>query len=61
MAFAEWRSARVILDGAFLCSRACFRTSRKPGRIDRQHRGETGHRAPPGRAHVVTAKAGSPA
>ena len=49
----------VILDGAFLCSRACVpHLARGGGGSIVNIGGETGHRGAAGRAHVVTAKAG---
>ncbi len=60
MSFADWRSVlAVILDGAFLCSRACApHLIRSGGGSIVNIGGETGHRGAAGRAHVVTAKAG---
>ena len=60
MSFADWRSVlAVILDGAFLCSRACVpHLVRSGGGTIVNIGGETGHRGAAGRAHVVTAKAG---
>jgi 3-oxoacyl-[acyl-carrier protein] reductase len=60
MSFAEWRGVlAVILDGAFLCSRACVpHLMRSGGGSIVNIGGETGHRGATGRAHVVTAKAG---
>src|SRR5580765_1816152 len=60
MAFADWRNVlAVILDGAFLCSRACVpHLMRSGGGSIVNIGGETGHRGATGRAHVVTAKAG---
>jgi 3-oxoacyl-[acyl-carrier protein] reductase len=60
MVFADWRRVlAVILDGAFLCSRACVpHIARAGGGSIVNIGGETGHRGAAGRAHVVTAKAG---
>jgi len=60
MAFADWRNVlAVILDGAFLCSRACLPHLIRSGSGSIVNiGGETGHRGAAGRAHVVTAKAG---
>jgi 3-oxoacyl-[acyl-carrier protein] reductase len=60
MSFADWRLVlAVVLDGAFLCSRAVV-----PGMVAKRHGtiinigGVTGHTGAFGRAHVSTAKAG---
>jgi 3-oxoacyl-[acyl-carrier protein] reductase len=60
MSFADWRLVMaVVLDGAFLCSRAVI-----PGMLARGRGtiinigGVTGHTGASGRAHVSTAKAG---
>jgi 3-oxoacyl-[acyl-carrier protein] reductase len=60
MSFADWRLVMaVVLDGAFLCSRAVI-----PGMLAKGRGtiinigGVTGHTGASGRAHVVTAKAG---
>ena len=60
MTLEEWRRVlATVLDGAFLCTQACLpHLARARRRRDGQHR--RADRAPgrPGRAHVVTAKAG---
>jgi 3-oxoacyl-[acyl-carrier protein] reductase len=60
MSFADWRLVMaVVLDGAFLCSRAVI-----PGMVDKGRGtiinigGLTAHTGASGRAHVSTAKAG---
>lgn len=60
MTFADWRLIMaVVLDGAFLCSRAVV-----PGMLAKSHGtivnigGLTGHTGASDRAHVCTAKAG---
>ena len=60
MSFADWRLVMaVVLDGAFLCSRAVI-----PGMVAKGRGtiinigGVTGHTGASGRAHVSTAKAG---
>jgi 3-oxoacyl-[acyl-carrier protein] reductase len=60
MSFADWRLVMaVVLDGAFLCSRAVV-----PGMLAKGHGtiinigGVTGHTGASGRAHVSAAKAG---
>src|SRR5262249_25253186 len=60
MSFADWSLVMaVVLDGAFLCSRAVI-----PGMLAKGHGtivnigGVTGHTGASGRAHVSTAKAG---
>jgi 3-oxoacyl-[acyl-carrier protein] reductase len=60
MSFADWRLVMgVVLDGAFLCSRAVI-----PGMVAKGHGtivnigGLTGHTGAFGRAHVSAAKAG---
>jgi 3-oxoacyl-[acyl-carrier protein] reductase len=60
MTFAEWRRiVSVILDGAFLCSRACLpHLVGAGGGTIVNIGGEAGHRGAMARAHVVTAKAG---
>jgi 3-oxoacyl-[acyl-carrier protein] reductase len=60
MSFADWRHiTSIILDGAFLCSRACLpHLIRAGGGSIVNIGGETGHRGASHRAHVVTAKAG---
>jgi len=60
MSFDDWRRVlAVVLDGAFLCSRACLpHLARAGGGSIVNIGGETGHRGAAGRAHVVTAKAG---
>ncbi len=60
MSFADWqRILAVVLDGAFLCSRACLpHLVRAGGGSIVNIGGETGHRGASLRAHVVTAKAG---
>ncbi|HZF76990.1 MAG TPA: SDR family oxidoreductase [Acetobacteraceae bacterium] len=60
MSFARWREVTgVILDGAFLCSRAALRrmAPRGYGRIVNMG-GLSAHLGAPHRAHVVAAKAG---
>jgi 3-oxoacyl-[acyl-carrier protein] reductase len=60
MSLAEWRQINgVILDGAFLCSRAAIphMLARSFGRIVNIG-GISAHVGAPNRAHVVTAKAG---
>ena len=60
MSFAEWRHVlAVILDGAFLCARACVPHLARSGDGSIVNiGGESGHRGAAGRAHVVAAKAG---
>jgi 3-oxoacyl-[acyl-carrier protein] reductase len=60
MSFADWRRVMaVILDGAFLCSRAVVAGMLAKGRGTIINiGGVTGHTGASGRAHVVTAKAG---
>ena len=60
MSFTDWHAVMaVVLDGAFLCSRAVI-----PGMLAKAHGtivnigGVTGHTGASGRAHVSTAKAG---
>lgn len=56
----EWRRVlAVVLDGAFLCTRACLpHLIRAGGGAIVNIGGQTGHRGATDRAHVVTAKAG---
>lgn len=56
----EWRRVlATVLDGAFLCARACLpHMVRAGGGSIVNIGGVTGHRGARGRAHVVTAKAG---
>jgi 3-oxoacyl-[acyl-carrier protein] reductase len=60
MTFAEWRSIlSVILDGAFLCSRACVaHMIEAGGGTIINIGGQTGHSGAAHRAHVITAKSG---
>jgi 3-oxoacyl-[acyl-carrier protein] reductase len=60
MSYEEWRHVlSVVLDGAFLCARACLpHLIRSGGGSIVNIGGETGHRGAIGRAHVVAAKAG---
>jgi len=57
---AEWRSVlATILDGAFLCARACLpHMVRAGGGAIVNIGGMTGHKGARGRSHVVAAKAG---
>jgi Dehydrogenases with different specificities (related to short-chain alcohol dehydrogenases) len=60
MSFAEWRKVTgIIVDGSFLCCRAAIPFMRRQGggRIINIG-GVSAHIGAPGRAHVVTAKAG---
>jgi 3-oxoacyl-[acyl-carrier protein] reductase len=60
MSFAEWRQVTgIVLDGAFLCSRAAIPHMKRQGggRIINIG-GVSAHIGAPNRAHVVTAKAG---
>jgi 3-oxoacyl-[acyl-carrier protein] reductase len=60
MSFAEWRSVTgIMLDGAFLCSRAALphMVARRYGRIINVG-GISAHLGVGGRAHVITGKAG---
>jgi 3-oxoacyl-[acyl-carrier protein] reductase len=59
LSLSEWREVmRVILDGAFLCAKACIPHMKKgTGRI-LSLGGVSAHRGAGNRAHVVAAKAG---
>jgi len=60
MTLEEWRSVlSVVLDGAFICARACVpRLIDAGGGTIVNIGGQTGHSGAVGRAHVVAAKAG---
>jgi 3-oxoacyl-[acyl-carrier protein] reductase len=60
MTYAEWRSIlSVILDGAFLCSRACVpHMIEAGGGTIINIGGQTGHSGAAHRAHVIAAKSG---
>jgi len=59
LAYADWkRITGIIVDGAFLCAKACLPHLQRAGEgVIVNIGGETGHRGAAERAHVVTAKA----
>jgi 3-oxoacyl-[acyl-carrier protein] reductase len=57
--FARWREITgVILDGAFLCAKACSKSLRNGGGTIVNIGGLSAHTGAAGRPHVVAAKAG---